>query len=104
MGMFDEIVVKDDAWLPDPPHWVRPGHVFQTKDLGGSQLRYDIRRDGALRFAHVQRSITRGRKPGDFKPFTGTLRFYTSCDATNDWYEVEATFADGYLQARARVE
>lgn len=61
MGMFDE--VRCDYPLPGtPPEFIKPGHLFQTKDLNCLMEEYAIDAGGVI----------------SIPEFTGTIGFYTS--------------------------
>lgn len=77
MGMFDEIICRYP--LPGtPPAFVKPGHVFQAKDMEHGCWIYQLGSDGILRSADTFERSQGNLQFDDVERFTGEIVFYAS--------------------------
>jgi len=83
MGMFDDVTCE----YPLPAEPKPKGNDFQTKDFDCLMDQYVITADGRL------------FKDGSEMQFQGNLNFYTYIPADNMWFEYEAKFINGRLEA-----
>jgi hypothetical protein len=115
MGMFDNL--RCSAPLPGtPPEFIKPGHLFQTKDIECSMTTWEITADGRLVEAGEPWYEGEGHARRDDLDFTGDVNFYDnngvgyshgfSFTANGEDYESVtycALFASGRLQQITEV-
>lgn len=83
MGMYDNIICS--APLPGtPPAFIKPGHQFQSKDLGCTLATYEITADGRLMYVCSGWSEEEKAEAVHQADFHGDLHFYTSNWAAMD--------------------